>query len=95
MATNSISKLRAERDRHAYTFHGPAVDDIRKALVLGLYLSCEVDRVRGENEARIGDRVPAGLLPRTPDDDVTEQIANALLWIEMTGGISTNTEKAG
>lgn len=94
MATNSIDQLAQDREGHAYTYHGTAVDEIRKALVLGLFLSCEVDRVRGENDARIGDRVPAGLLPMTPDDNTTWQIANALLWIETTGGVSTRESQA-
>lgn len=94
MATNSIDQLAADREHHDYTFHGHAIDEIRKGLVLGLFLSCEVDRVRGESDVRIGDRVPAGLLPMTPDDYTTAQIANALLWIEMTGGVCTREPQA-
>lgn len=92
MAEHSINQLIADRETHDYTFHGQAVDEIRKALVLGLYLSCEVERVLGESDARIGAKIPSDLRPRIPDDYTTAQIANALFWLEMTGGVSTKLE---
>lgn len=95
MADESINQLIRDREHHDYTFHGQAVDEIRKALVLGLFLSCEVERVLGESAARIGAKIPPDLRPRIPDEYTTAQIANALFWIEMTGGVSRKTENAG
>ncbi len=78
-------KIIEQRETHNYTFHGHAVDEIRKALVLGLFLACEVDRVQAEVAATWPNRkdYPKDCVPRDPDDRTIDQIANALLWVEM------------
>lgn len=75
-----------QMEAQEFTFHGMAVAEIRRGLVMGLNAMTELERIRGIADADevMGRPWAKGTVPIRPSELAMGDIANALLWLETT-----------
>lgn len=80
LTMDAQSVLQLEEQQH--TFHGLAVAEIQRGLVLGLCAAVENERVRNlaNLDRELGRPWAPGTVPVEPAEHALSEIANALLW---------------